>query len=37
MAADGKVHAIDIGNVWWQDVDTPATLQKAERSLRQAS
>ena len=37
MAADGKVHAIDIGNVWWQDVDTPAMLQKAERSLRQAS
>jgi choline kinase len=37
MAADGKVHAIDIGNVWWQDVDTPAMLQKAERSLQQAS
>jgi 1L-myo-inositol 1-phosphate cytidylyltransferase len=37
MAADGKVHAIDIGNVWWLDVDTPAMLQKAERSLRQAS
>jgi len=33
MAADGRVRAIDIGNAWWQDVDTPAMLRNAERSL----
>lgn len=34
MAADGKVSAIDIGDAWWQDVDTPAMLQNAQRTLR---
>ena len=29
MAADRKVRAIDIGGAWWQDVDTPLTLQAA--------
>ena len=24
MAGDNKVRAIDIGESWWQDVDTPA-------------
>jgi choline kinase len=35
MAAEGKVRAIDIGNAWWQDVDTPQMLAHAEKNLRQ--
>ena len=34
MADDGKVHAIDVGDAWWQDVDTPRTLAAAENHLR---
>ena len=34
MARDGKVRAIDIGDAWWQDVDTPAMLASAEEHLR---
>jgi len=34
MAADGKVRAIDIGEAWWQDIDTPEMLSQAERVLR---
>jgi 1L-myo-inositol 1-phosphate cytidylyltransferase len=34
MAADGKVRAIDIGDAWWQDVDTPAMLLAAAKHLR---
>jgi 1L-myo-inositol 1-phosphate cytidylyltransferase len=35
MAAAGKVGAIDIGDVWWQDIDTPEMLAAAEKYLRQ--
>ncbi len=34
MAADGKVRAVDIGDAWWQDVDTPQMLEQATRVLR---
>ena len=33
MAADGKVRPIDIGNAWWQDVDTVTMLQQAETKM----
>ncbi len=31
MAAAGKVRAVDIGDAWWQDVDTPEMLARAEQ------
>lgn len=33
MARDAKVRAIDIGDGWWQDVDTPQMLRHAERQI----
>ena len=33
MARDDKVRAIDIGDGWWQDVDTRQMLQHAERQM----
>jgi len=33
MAGDDKVRAIDVGESWWQDVDTPQMLQQAEKAL----
>ena len=34
MAGDDKARAIDIGDGWWQDVDTPRMLQRAENIMR---
>lgn len=33
MASEGKASAVDIGDAWWQDVDTPAMLARAEQEL----
>jgi len=33
MARDSKVQAIDIGESWWQDLDTPQMLQHAESQI----
>ena len=35
MAGDGKARGIDIGQGWWQDIDTPEMLAQAERHLRE--
>ena len=35
MAADGKVRAIDIGQGWWQDIDTLDMLLHAEAKMRE--
>ena len=33
MAIDAKVRAVDIGNAWWQDIDTPEMLRHAESKV----
>ena len=33
MAAEGSARAVDIGDAWWQDVDTSAMLSAAEKHL----
>jgi 1L-myo-inositol 1-phosphate cytidylyltransferase len=33
MAGNDNVRAIDIGDSWWQDVDTPSMLWHAERKM----
>jgi 1L-myo-inositol 1-phosphate cytidylyltransferase len=34
MARDDKAEAIDIGTLWWQDIDTPKMLEQAKAMTR---
>ena len=34
MAEEGNALAVDIGAAWWQDVDTPEMLARAEQEVR---
>jgi choline kinase len=33
MAEEGNAFAVDIGKAWWQDVDTPEMLARAEQEV----
>jgi len=35
LASAGRMHTLDIGNAYWQDVDTPEMLGHAEEILRE--
>ena len=37
MAEEGNALAIDIGDAWWQDVDTPEMLARAEEEMARLS
>jgi len=37
MAEEGNALAIDIGDAWWQDVDTPEMLMRAEQEIARLS
>jgi 1L-myo-inositol 1-phosphate cytidylyltransferase len=37
MAEEGNALAIDIGDAWWQDVDTPQMLARAEEEMTRLS
>jgi choline kinase len=37
MARDNKVCPVDIGDGWWQDVDTPQMLRHAERQIAEGA
>ncbi|HEX4640806.1 MAG TPA: NTP transferase domain-containing protein [Chthoniobacterales bacterium] len=37
MAEEGEALAIDIGKAWWQDVDTPEMLARAEQEFSRLS
>jgi 1L-myo-inositol 1-phosphate cytidylyltransferase len=37
MAEEGNALAVDIGNAWWQDVDTPEMLARAQQEVARLS